>query len=690
MCQFSALRIQHIREMPGQNRRPQCLNAQRVEIAASLKIGARSLVKRNQMTRIVVHAHDRAASRQQRGSHVLPPLGEPVLKLRNELLHRLRRNAAFAGQDPQPIGLGAAFFQRIRHPVQRILKRPEDLGQQTAGQSRPGLPHGQQEIGGIGRDQHVGLPAGPEGHAPPIQRRLDALHGLVHAFPGELARRVRRPARIGKQFGPIHEQRVRHGPADALFRTSVRIGVKITDQPTQRGQGQRRNGSGTLGFVGVQLAPCLQNRGGGGRPDAQTFAQGRSRTHGQRCGTDSPVSGGIGHGKTQFRVAGHIPDLDAERNHPFGTRAYGYFNGRRGNHAQGLVRRQRQRKGSRLSRIVGDGKRGVELVARRSQNRKLRRQNHRAAHRGVGFGAARRIRRRRHRHDANAAVVIAGNGDGDGRLSPHLHDAGPPAQGRFGLALERIVEPPAGQGHIAAEGRDAELAVIRHEQIEHLPRLHFQRPVVEQITQRIGRGESGELKHALIHGENQRLPRMAGGQGYRESAAGQHLFRSLEPEPHVPPRHIHGERSHRVTVRLHEHVGRGQGTGQRHVDIGAALEILGNRDFLHAVPGADAEPAGSRNAVALQRDQAHAVVRRRQEQPDGFAGRIVRLVDVQAQVAGGQFVPPGEAQVVVARHREGHEGHDLAGGVPHAEQEFAGLVRGHGPRQIAGRVERPL
>lgn len=98
--------------------------------------------------------------------------------------------------------------------------------------------------------------------------------------------------------------------------------------------------------------------------------------------------GGIGHGKTQFRVAGHIPDLDAERNHPFGTRAYGYFNGRRGNHAQGLVRRQRQRKGSRLSRIVGDGKRGLELVARRSQNRKLRRQNHRAAHRGVGFGAA--------------------------------------------------------------------------------------------------------------------------------------------------------------------------------------------------------------------------------------------------------------------------------------------------------------
>lgn len=71
-------------------------------------------------------------------------------------------------------------------------------------------------------------------------------------------------------------------------------------------------------------------------------------------------------------------------------------------------------------------------------------------------------------------------------------------------------------------------------------------------------------------------------------------------------------------------------------------------------------------------------------------GRIVRLVDVQAQVAGGQFVPPGEAQVVVARHREGHEGHDLAGGVPHAEQEFAGLVRGHMPRQIAGRVERPL
>ena len=73
--------------------------------------------------------------------------------------------------------------------------------------------------------------------------------------------------------------------------------------------------------------------------------------------------------------------------------------------------------------------------------------------------------------------------------------------------------------------------MIRHEQIEHLPRLHFQRPVVEQITQRIGRGEGGELKHALIHGENQRLSRMAGGQGYRERATGQHLFRSLEPEP---------------------------------------------------------------------------------------------------------------------------------------------------------------
>ena len=160
MCHFSALRIQHIREMPGQNRSPQSLNTQRVEIAASLKIGARRLIKRNQMARVVVHAHDRAASRQQRGGHVPSPLGEPVLKLRNELLHRLRRNAAFAGQDPQPIGLGAAFFQRIRHPVQRILKRPEDLGQQTAGQSRPGLPHGQQEIGGIGRDQHVGLPPG--------------------------------------------------------------------------------------------------------------------------------------------------------------------------------------------------------------------------------------------------------------------------------------------------------------------------------------------------------------------------------------------------------------------------------------------------------------------------------------------------------------------------------------------------
>lgn len=56
LCHFSALRIQHIREMPGQNRRPQRLNAQRVEIAASLKIGARRLIKRNQMARVVVHA----------------------------------------------------------------------------------------------------------------------------------------------------------------------------------------------------------------------------------------------------------------------------------------------------------------------------------------------------------------------------------------------------------------------------------------------------------------------------------------------------------------------------------------------------------------------------------------------------------------------------------------------------------
>ena len=107
-------------------------------------------------------------------------------------------------------------------------------------------------------------------------------------------------------------------------------------------------------------------------------------------------------------------------------------------------------------------------------------------------------------------------------------------KGGSALRLKGLWSRPAGQGHIAAEGRDADLSVIGHEQIEHLPRLHFQRPIVEQIAQGIGRCEGGELKHTLIHGENQRLPRMAGGQGYRERAAGQHLFRGLEAEPHIP------------------------------------------------------------------------------------------------------------------------------------------------------------
>lgn len=95
------------------------------------------------------------------------------------------------------------------------------------------------------------------------------------------------------------------GPADALFRTSIRIGVEITDQPTQRGQGQRRNGRGTLGFIGVQLAPLSSepwkrrpiqrsNFRAGAKPDVRTaLRNGQSgfRRHRSRQNAGSALPG---------------------------------------------------------------------------------------------------------------------------------------------------------------------------------------------------------------------------------------------------------------------------------------------------------------------------------------------------------------------------------------------------------------
>ena len=70
------------------------------------------------------------------------------------------------------------------------------------------------------------------------------------------------------------------------------------------------------------------------------------------------------------------------------------------------------------------------------------------------------------------------------------------------------METASGHAHVAAEGRQGEAAVFGHEQIEHLPRFHFQRPVAQKIAQRIRRGERRQAKHALIHRKKKRLARM--------------------------------------------------------------------------------------------------------------------------------------------------------------------------------------
>ena len=136
---------------------------------------------------------------------------------------------------------------------------------------------------------------------------------------------------------------------------------------------------------------------------------------------------------------------------------------------------------------------------------------------------------------------------------------------------------------VAARRRPAREALeVRQDQIEDLPRLDFEHPLLEEEAERIGVLVARDLQNALVHRQHGDARSFAGRR--RASSA------SRPASPGVAPSSVTGcvraarfarERRDAVRQRAHEQfVGR-RIAQELHADVAVALEVGRQRDSLH-------------------------------------------------------------------------------------------------------------
>ena len=178
--------------------------------------------------------------------------------------------------------------------------------------------------------------------------------------------------------------------------------------------------------------------------------------------------------------------------------------------------------------------------------------------------------------------------------------------------------------------------MVGHEQVKYLGRAHVQRPVAQQVAQRVGGDEACQLQHAFVHGKDQCPARYARGEPNGNGVTRQGTGGGRKGQAHVTLVHARHERGHGHSVGFHVDDVRIQRAGVGYVDIAAPLKVIRDANFLHGFASLGREPRLGQHVFALNGDEARARIRGGEAHLDGFAGGVLLFVEPDAQVTLGK------------------------------------------------------
>ena len=565
-------------------------------------------------------------------------------------------------QNPRRIELDAGIGHVGGRAAHHGLKGIKQVLRKALWRDGSAVAQGEQKICRVGCDKVVGSAAGPQAHALVLGKVAhdgaecgtdDLVTLLEHGFWADVGVAQHLVACLWR----AQQGRVGHGPADELFCAAVGIDVELGEQRTQGKHGHGTHAGLALGFKRIQVA--LHVHLGGAAQGGDGFgAQARRRwPYGNGLGADDGLFGSVFSVFGIFKACGKAhrcfakavlgPHAEAER----GLAVFVHGNSLRcgllgkGQPLRGAFHAYAHAcAGAAAFNGIGHNQRPVKLVAGGCGQRQQGLENKRAAHLHGGFCSARKGHAllgcgAAHGHDADFAAGILRHGKAHlCAVGIHRHDILPQGKGRFAPALERIEEAPAGAGHVAAEtGYTAtQTRMVGHEQVENLGRTHVQRPVAQQISQRVGGDEAGQLQHAFVHGKDQRPARHARGEPHGNGITRQSAGGSRKGKAHVTLVHARHKGGHGHNVRFHVDNVRIQRAGVGYVDVTASLEIFGNANFLHAFASLSRKPCLRQYVFALNGYEARARIGGGKAHLDGFAGGVLLLVEPDAQVALGK------------------------------------------------------
>ena len=117
----------------------------------------------------------------------------------------------------------------------------------------------------------------------------------------------------------------------------------------------------------------------------------------------------------------------------------------------------------------------------------------------------------RDRDDAQPAVEVVGHGVA--QVAPagtDVDDARPVRHRRLALAVERVQVPREAAVGVAARRRQRQEALeVRQDQVEDLPRVDFEHPLLEEVAERVGVLVARHLQDALVDGQHRDPRRLA-------------------------------------------------------------------------------------------------------------------------------------------------------------------------------------
>ena len=184
----------------------------------------------------------------------------------------------------------------------------------------------------------------------------------------------------------------------------------------------------------------------------------------------------------------------------------------------------------------------------------------------------------------------------------------------------------------ARRGEREEAPELRQDQIEDLPRLDFEHPLLKEEAERIGRPVSRNLQNALVHRKHRDARRLAGVNVDGQRRPGFTTRARVERHRLRAGSQVRRKWRDAVRQRAHEQlVGRGIAK-ELHADVAVAFEVRRQHDPLHRARRRGLEPLILEDALALDGDQSGADVRRANAHFNRVAAAVDRLVELNLQL----------------------------------------------------------